>query len=94
MRTFLSLLAFAFGICLVFAMVTYTFFRGHIRNATTFWDYIHYAVGSLTTSDIGDMVPETDAVQMWTSMYVLTIWVFIFWATLNRITNIKFGRFG
>jgi hypothetical protein len=40
------------------------------------------------------MVPETDAVQMWTSMYVLTVWVFIFWATLNRITNIKFGRFG
>jgi len=73
MRTFLSLLAFAFGLCFVFASITYVFFRGQIRNATTFWDYLHYAVGSLTTSDIGDMVAETDAVQMWTVMYVLTV---------------------
>lgn len=94
MKTFLSLLAFAFGICLVFAMVTYTFFRGQIRNATTFWDYLHYAIGSLTTSDIGDMVAETDSVQLWTAGYVLTVWVYIFWATLNHVRDIKFGRFG
>ncbi len=94
MKTFLSLLAFAFGLCLVFAMITYTFFRGQIRNATTFWDYLHYAIGSLTTSDIGDMVPNTDAVQLWTAGYVLTVWVYIFWATLNHVTNVKFGRFG
>lgn len=94
MRSFLSLLAFAIGLCLVFAMITFVFFRGQIRNATTFWDYLHYAVGSLTTSDIGDMVPETDAVQLWTSLYVLTTWVYIFWATINHVTNIKFGRIG
>ncbi len=94
MRTFLSLLAFAFALCLVFAMITYVFFRGQIRNAKTFWDYLYYAVGSLTTSDVGDMVAETDAVQMWTSLYVLTAWVYIFWATLNHVTNIKFGRIG
>jgi hypothetical protein len=94
MKTFLALLAFAFGLSLTFAMITYTFFRGQIRNAKTFWDYLHYAIGSLTTSDIGDMVPATDAVQIWTSVYVLTAWVFIFWATLNHITNIRFGRFG
>lgn len=94
MRTFLSLLAFAFGISLVFAMITYVFFRGQIRNATSFWDYLHYAIGSLTTSDVGDMVATTDTVQLWTSMYVLTIWVYIFWATLNHVTNIKFGRLG
>jgi hypothetical protein len=94
MRTFLSLLAFAFGLCFVFASITYVFFRGQIRNADTFWDYLHYAVGSLTTSDVGDMVPTTDLVQMWTSMYVLTVWVYIFWATLNHVTNIKFGRIG
>ena len=94
MRTFLSLLAFAFGMCFVFAAITYVFFRGQIRNANTFWDYLHYAVGSLTTSDVGDMVPTTDAMQMWTSLYVLTAWVYIFWATLNHVTNIKFGRIG
>lgn len=94
MRSFISLLAFAIGLCVVFAMITYTFFRGQIRNATTFWDYLHYAVGSLTTSDVGDMVPETDAVQIWTSLYVLTTWVYIFWVTINHVTNIKFGRIG
>lgn len=94
MRTFLSLLAFAFALSFVFAAITYVFFRGQIRNATTFWDYLHYAVGSLTTSDVGDMVATTDAAQMWTSLYVLTAWVYIFWATLNHVTNIKFGRLG
>jgi hypothetical protein len=92
MKTFLSLLAFAFGINLVFAMITYTFFRGQIKGAETFWDYLHYAIGSLTTSDVGGMVPTTDAAQMWTSFYVLTAWVYIFYITINHITNVKFGR--
>lgn len=94
MRTFLSLLAFAFGLCFVFAVITYIFFRGQIRNATTFWDYLHYAVGSLTTSDVGDMVATTDAVQMWTSLYVLTVWVYIFWATINHVKNVKIAGLG
>lgn len=94
MKTFLSLLAFAFGVNLVFAMLTYTFFRGQIKGAETFWDYLHYAIGSLTTSDTADMIPLTDAVQMWTSMYVLTAWVYIFYVTINHITNVKFGRIG
>jgi hypothetical protein len=92
MKTFLSLLAFAFGINLVFAMITYTFFRGQIKGADTFWDYLHYAIGSLTTSEVGGMVPTTDAAQMWTSFYVLTAWVYIFYITINHITNVKFGR--
>lgn len=91
MRTFFSLLFAALGICVAFAAITYVFFRGQIRNAKTSWDYLHYAVGSLTTSDTGDMVPETDAAQIWTSMYVLTAWVYIFWITLNHITNIRIG---
>ena len=94
MKTFLSLLAFALGLCVVFAAITYVFFHGQIRNAKTFWDYLHYAVGSLTTSDVGDMVPTTDAAQMWTSLYVLTAWVYIFWAALNHVTNVKIGGFG
>jgi hypothetical protein len=94
MKTFISLLAFAFGINLVFAMITYTFFRGQIKGADTFWDYLHYAIGSLTTSEVGGMVPTTDAAQMWTSFYVLTAWVYIFYITINHITNVKLGRVG
>jgi hypothetical protein len=94
MKSFTSLLAFAFAFCLVFAMITFVFFQGQLRNATSFWDYLHYAIGSLTTSDVGDMVAETDALQLWTSFYVLTAWVYLFWVTINHVTNIKFGRFG
>lgn len=94
MRTFLSLLAFAFGINVVFAMITYVFFRGQIKGAETFWDYLHYAIGSLTTSEVGGMIPTTDAVQIWTSIYVLTAWVYIFYVTVNHVTNVKFGRLG
>jgi len=94
MKTFLSLLAFAIGVNVVFAMLTYVFFRGQIKGAVTFWDYLHYAIGSLTTSDTADMIPLTDAVQMWTSMYVLTAWVYIFYVTINHITNVKLGRIG
>jgi multisubunit Na+/H+ antiporter MnhE subunit len=94
MKSFTSLLGFAFAFCLVFAMITFVFFRGQLRNATSFLDYLHYAIGSLTTSDVGDMVAETDALQLWTSFYVLTAWVYIFWVTLNHVTNVKFGRLG
>jgi ABC-type transport system involved in multi-copper enzyme maturation permease subunit len=94
MRSFLSLLLFAFGICLMFAMITFVFFNGQIKGATSFWDYLHYAIGSLTTSDVGGMIPTTDAAQIWTAGYVLTVWVYIFWATLNHVRNIKFGRIG
>ena len=91
MRTFLSLLIFAFGINIVFAMMTFVFFRDQITNAKTLADYLHYAIGSSTTSDTGDMVPKTDAVQLWTATYVLVTWVFIVWVAVNHISNIKIG---
>jgi len=94
MRSFFGLLAFAFGICLLFAMITFVFFNGQIRGATTFWDYLHYAIGSLTTSDVGGMIPTTDAAQIWTAGYVLVAWVYIFWATINLIKDVRFGRIG
>jgi hypothetical protein len=94
MRTFLSLLGFALAVCAVFAMLTFVFFRGQIRNAVTVADYLHYAIGSLTTSDTGDMIPETDAVQLWTSLYVLVTWVYIVYVAVNHISNIKIGRLG
>lgn len=94
MRTFLSLLGFALAVNIVFAMMTFVFFRGQIKNAETPADYLHYAIGSLTTSDTGDMVPMTDAVQLWTSFYVLTVWVYILYVAVNHISNIKFGRLG
>lgn len=94
MRTFLALLGFALGVNIVFAMMTFIFFRGQITNAETPADYLHYAIGSLTTSDTGDMVPKTDAVQVWTALYVLVTWVFVVYVAVNHISNIKFGRLG
>lgn len=94
MRRFLSLLGFALGINIVFAMVTYVFFYGQLRGATSILDYFHYAVGSLTTSEVAGMIPETTGLRVWTSLYVLTAWVFIIYVAVNHISNIKFGRFG
>jgi hypothetical protein len=94
MRTFVSLLAAAFAINLVFTMVTFVFFRGQLKGATGFWDYFHYAVGSLTTSEVAGMIPQTTALRLWTSMYVLTAWVFLIWAAVNHIRNLKLGRLG
>jgi hypothetical protein len=94
MRRFLSLLGFAIGVSLLFAALTFLFFRGQIKNAETASDYIHYAVGTLTTSGTSDMVPMTDAVQLWTSLYVLVVWVYIIWVAVNHVSNIKFGRLG
>ncbi len=94
MRTYLSLLAFAIGINVAFAIATMVLFPGQIEGAHTFADYFHYAVGSLTTSELGTMVPKTRAVKLWTSAYVLTAWVYIFYATINHITDVKFKLFG
>jgi hypothetical protein len=94
MRTFVSLLVFAIGINVVFAAVTMLFFPGEIENAKTFIDYFFYAVGSLTTGDIGDHVPKTKAVKLWTSAYVLTAWVYIFYATINHLTDVRFRFMG
>lgn len=94
MRRFLSLLGFAVGVSLLFAALTFLFFHGQIKNANSASDYIHYAVGTLTTSGTADMVPMTDAVQLWTSLYILTVWVYIIWVAVNHVSNIKFGRLG
>ena len=94
MRTFLSLLLFAVGINVVFAITTMVFFPGEIENAQTFIDHYFYAVGSLTTGDTGDHTPTTKAVKLWTSSYVLTAWVYIFYVTINHITDVKFKLFG
>ena len=94
MRTFLSLLGFALAVNIAFTMVTYTFFRGQLKGATSIWDYFHYSVGSLTTSEVAGMIPETTALRVWTSLYVLSAWVFIVYVAVNHISNIKFGRLG
>jgi len=94
MKRFLSLLAFAVSINIVFAMITLTFFPGQIEGATTLADYFYYSVGHLTTSGSGDMIPKTTGVRIWTSLYVLTVWVYILYIAVNHISNIKFGRLG
>lgn len=94
MRTFVSLLIFAVLINLVFALTTMVFFDGEIKGAKSFSDYFFYAVGSLTTSGHGDMMPTTAAAKMWTSLYVLVAWVYIFYVTINHITDVDFKMFG
>lgn len=94
MRTFVSLLAFALAVNIVFTMVTYVFFYGQLRGARSIGDYFHYAVGSLTTSEVAGMIPETIGLRIWTSLYVLSAWVFIVWAAVNHVSNLKFGRLG
>ena len=94
MKTFLSLLAFAFAVNLFFATITYFVFPGQIKGAKTFADYFYYSVGHLTTVGSGELIPETTAVKLWTSIYVLVIWVYIIYIAVNQIHNIKFGRFG
>lgn len=94
MRRFFALLGFALAVNIVFAMVTYVFFPGQLEGATGFFDYFHYAVGSLTTSEVAGMIPTTTSLRVWTSLYVLSAWVFIIYVAVNHISNIKFGRFG
>lgn len=94
MRTFFSLLGFAFAVSLVFTSLTYVFFPGQLRGATGFWDYFHYSVGSLTTSEVAGMIPATTSLRIWTSLFVLSAWVFIVWAAVNHVRNLKIGRLG
>jgi hypothetical protein len=94
MKTFLSLLAFAIGVNIVFAGLTMSFFPGQIQGAQTFLDYFYYSVGHLTTSGSGELHPITTPAKIWTSLYVLIVWVYIFYVAINKIHDIKFGRFG
>jgi uncharacterized protein (DUF2062 family) len=94
MKTFLSLLAFAIGLNVVFALLTYVLFHGQITGANSFADYFYYSVGHLTTSGASELTPRTNAVRMWTSMYVLTVWVYVFYVGVNHIRNVKIGGFG
>ena len=90
----MTLLLFAVGVNVGFALATMVLFPGQIEGAYTFGDYFHYAVGSLTTSEVATMVPKTTAVKLWTSAYVLMAWVYIFYATINHLTDVKFRMFG
>ena len=94
MKTFLALLAFALALNVVFALVTFVVFPGEIEGATTFMDYFYYAVGHLTTAGVNGLTPLTPAVRIWTALYVLVAWVYIFYVAVNKITNVKFGRLG
>ena len=91
MKTFVSLLAFAIGISVIFAVTTMVFFQGEIKGAKKFSDYFFYSVGSLTTSGHGNMEATTTAAKLWTSLYVLVAWVYIFYVTINHITDVRLG---
>jgi hypothetical protein len=91
MRTFLSLFLAALFINVNFAALTYLFFHGQIRGATTFIDYMHYAIGSLTTAEVAGMIPETSGAKLWTSLYILTAWVYFIYLAIHHFTSIRIG---
>jgi hypothetical protein len=94
MRTFLALFFFALFVNLLFASLTYLLFRGQIRGANTFVDYFYYSIGHLTTAGTTGMEPATTGVRLWTSMYVLVVWVYVFYVAVNHIRNIRIGGMG
>ncbi len=94
MKTFVALLIFGLFVNLLFAGLTMVFFHGQIEGAHTFVDYFHYTVGSLTTSEVAGMTPTTPGAKVWTSMYILVVWVYIVYLAVNHISNIRFGRIG
>ena len=94
MKTFLSLLFFVVCLNVVFAVLTMLLFHGQIEGAHSLYDYFFYAVSSLTTSDLGEMTPKTTGVRLWTTAYVLIAWVYIFYVTVNHISDVKFRLFG
>lgn len=89
MKTFLSLLALVFFVSIVFSMLTFVFFRGHIKNADSVWDYLYIGIATLTTNDFGELAPKTDAVKIWLSAYTLTAYVFVLYIALNHIRDIR-----
>ncbi len=89
MKTFLSLLGLVFLISIVFSMLTFVFFHGHIRNADSVWDYLYIGIATLTTNDFGELVPTTDAVKIWLSAYTLTAYVFVLYIAVNHIRDIR-----
>lgn len=89
MKTFVSLLVLVFLVSIIFSMLTYTFFRGHIKNADSVWDYLYIGIATLTTNDFGELTPQTDAVKIWLSAYTLTAYVFVLYIALNHIRDIR-----
>lgn len=94
MKTFLSLLFFVVCMNVVFAVMTMVLFHGQIEGVRSLADYFFYSVSSLTTSDLGEMNPKTTGVRLWTTAYVLLAWVYLFYVTVNHISDVKFRLFG
>ena len=94
MKTFLSLLFFVVFLNFAFAVLTMLLFHGQIEGVRSLPDYFFYSVSSLTTSDLGEMSPKTTGVRIWTTAYVLLAWVYLFYVTVNHISDVKFRLFG
>jgi hypothetical protein len=94
MKTFLALLFFVLFLNFAFAVMTMLLFHGQIEGVRSLPDYFFYSVSSLTTSDLGEMSPKTTGVRIWTTAYVLLAWVYLFYVTVNHISDVKFRLFG
>jgi hypothetical protein len=92
MKTFVGLLVAGLTVNVVFAALTMLLFPGQIRGASTVVDYLHYAIGSLTTAEVAGMIPETPGAKLWTSLYILVVWTYLIYLAINHISNIRLGR--
>jgi hypothetical protein len=40
---------------------------------------------------VAGMIPETSGVKLWTSLYILTAWVYFIYLAIHHFTSIRIG---
>lgn len=66
-------------IIILFSASLYTFFYGEISNASTFIDYLYFGMTTTTTIGAGDMVPTTQGLRVYITMYVFVfLYILVF----------------
>lgn len=66
-------------IIILFSASLYTFFYGEISNASTFIDYLYFGMTTTTTIGAGDMVPTTQGLRVYITMYIFVfLYILVF----------------
>jgi voltage-gated potassium channel len=66
-------------IIILFSASLYTFFYGEISNASTFVDYMYFGMATTTTLGAGDMVPMTQGLRIYITMYIFVfLYILVF----------------
>ena len=70
-------------IIILFSLSLYIFFYGEISNASTFIDYLYFGMMTTTTIGAGDMVPTTQRLRFYMTLYVF---VFLYRLVFSDLT--------